>query len=104
MIIGCTIYDEQPIGLCDLDLIFKMSTKLKGLGVNWEIAYAIIYLFPIKFARDQNCIKYNQLKTHWPWLGPYNTFNVIQGKMSQGKLKGRIWHSIYVSYKLWSYD
>ena len=30
-------------------------------------------------------------------------FNVIQGKMLYGKLKGHIWLTIYVSYKRWRY-
>ena len=31
-------------------------------------------------------------------------FNSIKGQMLQGKLKGHIWLTIYMSYKLWSYE
>ena len=31
-------------------------------------------------------------------------FNFIKGQMLQGQLKGHMWLTICISYKLWSYD
>ena len=66
---------------------FERLSRVKCLEINYR----------------QNVLSLWNIAT-WKPLTLICPFNSIKGQMLRGKLKGHIWLTIRISYKLWSYD